>query len=275
MEDHVEKHRLAEHDMPGKHVLQQCGYPHHPILIAIDGSGHKTKEEVKASAALVLFKYTFDKSNWEDYIVEPVYVRAVPLPQAYGTDDTCNNVAEEVAMLLVMQTLPLGYPFLVVNDSLSARSRFLKLRNRQQLSNRALVRRVIGRVTKTHSVQQLEQHEAHQDTQQGKWERAENELRQVQKKLDRIFGTQDDNWKTLYEDRHDTMISIKVDSHQLDTSFNSAGRYEKITPCMALVSANQWADNMTQLVSGTLAIRGQHKELPGITFPAAIHDPPA
>ena len=80
-------------------------------------------------------------------------------------------------------------------------------------------------------------------------------MRWVTELLQQAFNEADDNWKPLYEDRHEAMVSIKVDSHQLNTSFEHTGRYENITPCKLVVVANQWADNVASFAMGTLKVR--------------------
>ena len=65
------------------------------------------------------------------------------LPEEIGCDRACNNIAAEAAILLALRTLPIGKAFVLINDSLMARGRFIKLRSMDKIASRKRIRSVL------------------------------------------------------------------------------------------------------------------------------------
>ena len=131
---------------------------------------------------------------------KPVLARIHLLPEEIGCDLTCNNIAEEAAILLVLKTFPVGKAFVLINDLLTARGRFIKLRSMDKIVSRKRIRSVLGRVSKLHATLQ--------EREQERWRKGLNEqdgsdksrMKWVTCLLQQIFTEAGDNWKPLYED---------------------------------------------------------------------------
>jgi hypothetical protein len=79
------------------------------------------------------------------------------------------------------------------------------------------------------------------------------------------------HWPPTYRDNTELHPIILVDSHQLDDSGKQSGRYKKITPWQAFVSANELTD---KLCSVTLGGEKKNPILSYLETPKDIRYPP-
>jgi hypothetical protein len=68
--------------------------------------------------------------------------------------------------------------------------------------------------------------------------------------VEQMNGWKVPHWSPTYRDNTDLHPIILVDSHQLNDSGKQSGRYKKITPCQAFVSANELADKLCSVTLG-------------------------
>ena len=78
-------------------------------------------------------------------------------------------------------------------------------------------------------------------------------------------------WPIKYKDKSTKHPIFLVDSHQLKDDGTSSGRYKKIIPCHAFVTANELAD---KVCSNILGVEGGNLMLKTIDNPPDIKYPP-
>ena len=149
----LEQHQLDPQNMADAQLLQQAGYPHHPLFVAVDGGQEKDKHlSNKAAAAMVLFESPLHHDQaWDTQEACPLLIEIIPLPQQLGANQVSSTTAEAMGLTTVLETLNPTYPKIIINDSLVARSSLMDIRDGKLRTDRAQIRKNASGISKADS----------------------------------------------------------------------------------------------------------------------------
>jgi len=251
-------------------VIRRISESQSPIIIATDG-GHDNDNpdhhNTSAAIAVCLLDIkngeTLNSGEWMDRPVIPLLIRTMILPCKIGTCKSDIGHGEAMAACLQEECLPPEFARAVILDSTTVRTRMLQLRDTIEIRERIKVRNVFSGIGKN-IVSRLNNHII-------EWKNEENVRQMIAKKTlpssyinlcldleerhktwaaimrekqesDELKNT----WKREYTDSHPIRSLWKIDSHQLNEDGTKIKevkkRYKSLTPNLALLNANHWAD---------------------------------
>ena len=265
-------------------VFTKISNSNSPLIISTDGGLISINDITYATAAIswCLLKIqpceTISDGKWEKRDTIPILQRFCILPQMIGTSKVDISHAELLAFCMQEECLPPNIPRIVVMDSKSVRTKILECRDSEPASDRQLLRSMYDGLGKTlMSRAKLSINlwkdvfsdiaNNNQSTDDQKVAMAAAIINKtpnyIVKKLvkrtasfvDHIqqwhMNTTSTNWKKEYSDSHLLRCILKVDSHQLNTEGNNIKtqkpRYKSLTPNLALLSTNHWADRTASI----------------------------
>jgi len=228
-------------------ILEQCGYPHEPLLAATDG-GH---EGGRTTSAVALFAANAE-IGWGDKQPKPLLIRIAMLPKAMGDAPTDNDHGEEMALVLLGELLPKDAVVLAATDSTAGRSKYIRLRDHEYPSHRRMLRQIYSGISKCITARLHREIATYTEPHQAQTEACKRLKAMLEDLRKLVSDSKEKPWPVQYWDSHPTKALIKVDSHQLNQDGSKAKRYAEITPNACIVYMNQVADNAASFAMGTL-----------------------
>mmetsp|Transcript_26122 Transcript_26122/g.37474 ORF Transcript_26122/g.37474 Transcript_26122/m.37474 type:complete len:888 (+) Transcript_26122:179-2842(+) len=265
---YIQPHRLSKSQVE---CLLCDGWP---LIVATDGGATKLysvdNKYQCASASVVILRppdmpFACYMAATEDQQITimnanlmPWMARATPLPPAIGNCTTDNAHAECLALIILEEWIPYQVPVLIIMDSETERERYQHLRQKENTTNRFLIRSIMSGVSKCLG-SRLAQAILNQN-QNGE----QTNIISPPLFHSSIFdfclhakqwcfnkSGEESLWKRSQWESNTTRAIWAIRSHQLneDLSISLKNRYgTNIIPNRSFVSANQWADNICNAI---------------------------
>jgi len=244
-----------------------------PLVIATDGGLKQSKQNLNIASACMTWclldirnDETIQSGEWRNRAVIPILQRLALLPHKLGAIKTDIGHAELLAFCMEEESLISNIPRIVIMDSDPVRKRILNLRDNLYNSDRDLIRNIYGGlgstlITRAHNAisranncsnifektsiknEELEYYNTSNVKLRDSLLLRNKEFIVAQNNW--IDNEEISNWKSSYMDGNEKRCILEIDSHQLDQSglrINPKSRYPSITPNLALLNANHWAD---------------------------------
>ena len=248
-----------------------------PLIIATDGSHKVVGKRNETTAAFVACKLRIEEHEsvcdgaWEDRTMEPLLARIAILPQKFGLEPTDISHGEALALWLQECSFDGSVARGVITDSAAVRQCLINVRNNAADElGRSFIRKVSSGVSKfivgafrnTYRNNTIDK-EYEENTSHGQdssvrtknkiWKqslhlRLQIFIRQAREWSSKHHKDSDDKiaiWPLKYWDEHDQRPIFKINSHQLNIageSISEKPRYPHLTPKLAPLNANHWAD---------------------------------
>jgi len=250
-----------------------------PLIIATDGSHKVVGKRNETTAAFVACKLRIEENEsvcdgaWEDRMMEPLLARIAILPQKFGLEPTDISHGEALALWLQECSFEGSIIRGVITDSEAVRQCFINVRdNATDRLGRNFIRKISSGISKfivgafrnayrKNEIDRKYEEDINDGQNKVRWWKNKIWKQSLHLRL-QVFIRQANEWKSRHQqeknkdddvqiwpfkywDGHKYRPILKVNSHQLNTAGDSISekpRYPNLTPKLAPLNANHWAD---------------------------------
>ena len=256
-----------------------------PFFTAVDGGKYTVENNGKnhgAKAVILWAPYMDVDENFEDIIdtwqdrkAVPFLVRVGCVPHKIGTETTNCGHMELGALNLALDMLRPEDPCIHILDSNAIAYTARSIRDVKAPTMRRRVRGTgvaagKGDLERLRTTIDEWKTMGQGDDARAPWnERQRTNMEKVCKKIN---NWKEPRWPDSYKDKSPMHPLFLVDSHQMDDDGKPSGRYKKMTPCLAFVTANELADKVCSNILG--GVKGANLMLSTMEPPQDVQHPP-